>query len=165
MYNNTIVNLIASMDLNNGIGHKNTIQWHIPEDLKYFKCKTINNTVIMGRNTFESIGKILPNRLNIVVSTTMKPTVSEKLHVINNLSDIQWNNIQGDLYVIGGQTLYSQFMDMADKIYITQVFKDTYYSDTFFPRIPDTFQIEWQSPVYFSKHDKLDYQFITFSKN
>src|SRR5690625_291765 len=105
-----MISLLVAMDKNHVIGFKNDMPWHLPEDLKYFKEKTIGQTIIMGRKTFESIGRVLPNRCNIVL-TRQEIDFPDGVKVIKNIDEIyQWHqeNPNQELFIIGGGHLYKQ---------------------------------------------------------
>ncbi len=120
---------IVAIARNRVIGKGGTLPWHISEDLKRFKRLTTGHTVLMGRKTFESIGRPLPNRRNVVISSTPHPgtetyrTVPEALAALKD---------QEKVFVIGGGQLYACLLDSADELYLTLVDKDV-EGDTFFP--------------------------------
>lgn len=131
--------IIAAMAKNRVIGKDNKLPWHIAEELKNFKRLTTGNTIIMGRKTFESIGKPLPNRNNIVVSTSMNQiagitvckTITEALEKAKLYSK--------ETFVIGGGAIFEQTIQIADKMYISYV-KGDYDGDAFFPEFNEK---EW----------------------
>ncbi|MGL5050796.1 dihydrofolate reductase [Cetobacterium sp.] len=134
-----MLSLIVAMDDNHLIGSNNQIPWDFPEDLNLFKSITSNNIVIMGRKTFESIGKPLPNRFNIVL--TKKPNfLHEGIHVFNctnkaikkaSLLQAQFNK---KIFIIGGSALYQHFLPFVDELHISHI-KGNYIGDTYFPEI------------------------------
>lgn len=152
-----MINIIAAISKNNVLGGNNTLLWHLPSDLKRFKKLTTGSTVIMGRKTFESIGKPLPNRKNIVVSRT-KLSI-DGVDVVDNISDA----LTDDCFIIGGGQIYEKTIDIADKIYLTVIDSD-FKGDTFFPVIGDDWKItsvEWHKP---DKKNKYNYSFIIYEK-
>lgn len=125
--------LIAVIDEAYGIGHEGKLLTHLPEDLKNFKEVTEGNIVVMGRKTFESIGKPLPNRRNIVISTTMGPT--EGVEVVRDPLEVL-NMSEGELtFIIGGSNLYSFFEPTAKAILLTRIHTKFKEVDTWFPSI------------------------------
>ena len=133
------INIIAAKTINNIIGSNNKLPWYLPDDLKNFRKLTENKIVIMGRKTYESIGKPLPNRINIVVSSNTELSLPKNVHLSLTAKDscklarklsIQ-NNIN-EIYVIGGAKLYQAFIKRADKILLTVIQKEC-DGDTFFP--------------------------------
>lgn len=130
---NMIKSIIVATDINHGIGLNNQLPWYISEDLKYFKEKTWNKTILVGRNTFESIykltnGKMLPNRNICVLSNTMKGD-----NIYHNIEDFFYDYINEDeVFVAGGSSLYNETINIVDKLYLTKIFHK-YNCDTFFP--------------------------------
>lgn len=131
---------IVAMAKNRAIGKDNRLPWHFPEDMKHFKTRTTGSTVIMGRKTYESIGKPLPNRENFVLSRTQSGSPQEHLRFFNSLESALDAIQTDDAYIIGGAELYEQTMLLdIDGIYLTRIDKD-YDGDAFYPEIPDTFE-------------------------
>ncbi len=124
-----MIKLICAMDANHGIGINGKMPWHFPEDLKYFKELTLNHTVLMGRKTFESIGKTLPQRKNIILTHQLDYSQPDCI-IVHSLEEAL--NIDSDLFVIGGQKLFEQTLPFADELYLTEI-HETFDSDTFFP--------------------------------
>ncbi len=132
--------LIAAMDKNRVIGHKNALPWHLPEDLKYFKRITSGKTVVMGRKTFESMNqKPLPNRRNIVL--TQNPTfIASGCEVLNSVDSVcQLDTGNDEIMIIGGAAIYAAFLPLASRLYLNFIEK-TYQGDTFFPKFDEK---EW----------------------
>ncbi|WP_113772026.1 dihydrofolate reductase [Kiloniella litopenaei] len=136
----TTVSLIVAHGKNRAIGKDNVMPWHIPGDLKFFKAQTIGKPVIMGRKTFLSIGRPLPGRLNIVITRDENFT-AEGVSLCSNLEDAlklareEVQRIGGDeLMIIGGAQIYTQSIDLADRLYVTEV-DLTPEADAFFPEI------------------------------
>jgi dihydrofolate reductase len=131
------VNLIAAMDRRRGIGSQGKLPWNLPKELQLFKRLTQGYPVIMGRKTFESIGRPLPKRLNIVVSKTLKDEdVSKKVWIARRLKDafaIAEEAGHDECFVIGGATLYEQAMKTADCLYLTEIHHLFESCDTYFP--------------------------------
>ncbi len=151
-----MLSIIVAVAENNVIGHNNSLIWHISEDLKYFKRVTSGHTVIMGRKTFESIGKPLPNRTNIVISRNadFKPN---GVIVVSSLEEaVAKTNSGEESFIIGGGSIYREAMGLADKLYLTKV-HHSYEGDTFFPEIGD----EWKeiSREDFERGEKFEYPF------
>ena len=130
-----MISIIVAYTLNRVIGKNNSMPWNLPKDLKHFKEKTENNIVIMGRKTHESIGKILPNRINIVVSTTKK---YNDINLYSALSLEEAIEIAHDLdknkkiFIIGGSTLFKDAIKIVDEMIITHI-QEEIDGDTYFP--------------------------------
>ena len=132
-----MLSLIVAKGKNNEIGKDNKLLWDLPEDMKNFRKLTNGKTVIMGRKTYESIGRLLPNRLNVVVSSTMEDPNIKNLVIFRSLEDVyfHYQRYAGEIFVLGGSSIYEYFKDKCDKLYITDV-DDTYEgADSFFPEI------------------------------
>lgn len=161
-----IVSTIVATAKNNVIGKDNDIPWYLPADLKYFKKTTLNHHIIMGRNCFESIGRPLPKRTNVVV--TRNPffiaTGCTIAHSIEEALAIAKNNGESEAFIIGGGKIYEQSADIWDKIYLTEVDLEV-EGDVFFPTIDFD---EWQE-VFCEAHSKdeknpMDYSFKIFER-
>ncbi len=126
--------IIVAISENGAIGRNNQLLWHIPEDLKYFKEKTTGHPVIMGKNTWLSLPKRpLPNRINIVISKNLK--INEECIIFNNIQQcIEFIKQQKqECFVIGGESIYKQFIDYTKWLYITWVHSTCNDADAFFP--------------------------------
>ncbi|MET3682290.1 dihydrofolate reductase [Alkalibacillus flavidus] len=126
--------LIVAMDHNHVIGYNQAMPWHLPNDLKYFKSVTSNAAIVMGRKTFDSIGKPLPNRHNIIL-TRQHGYEQEGCTVIHDwdaLTDV--TSSDEDVFIIGGATLFEHALTFVDYLYITLIDGD-FEGDTFFPSI------------------------------
>lgn len=150
-----MLNLIAAVSTNGVIGVDNKLPWHIPADLRYFKKMTTNHTIVMGRKTFESIGKPLPSRTNIVLTkdTTFRHDGVLVTHDFNTIFDLP-----GEVFIIGGESLYSLYLPHAHKLYITRV-HSIVKGDTYFPYLPNHFDLK--SYNYMKSDDENNYD-ITF---
>ncbi len=151
------VNIIVAIDQNKAIGKNNQLLWHLPNDLKFFKKTTSGHTVIMGRKTFDSIGKPLPNRRNLVISGS-KDLKIEGAEVYHSLeAAIGHCKDENDVFVIGGAEIYKQAYPLTQRFYITQVHHN-FDADTFFNdlRLEDLKEI-WREDHY--KDDKHNYNY------
>ena len=133
--------IIVAIGKNREIGKKNKLLWHIPEDLKNFKKITTGKTVIMGRKTFESIGRPLPNRKNIVLSKNGdKGLIKEKgIEIYQNLEDLisHYKNSQEEIFIIGGEQIYKEFLqkEQVSRLYIRYIAFSDSEADASFPEI------------------------------
>ena len=130
--------MITIVGKNNAIGRNNALIWDIPNDLKHFQKITSGHTVIMGDRTYESIGILLPNRKNIIVTLDEDYEV-EGAEVRNSLEDVldEYKDSQEEVFVIGGGVIYGLSLPFADKLYITLVDDAPEDADTFFPDYSD----------------------------
>lgn len=158
------VSLIAALDENRVIGDGNKLPaWEAPGDLKRFKSLTEGKVVVMGRKTFESLGKPLPRRLNLVVSTTMEPAPG--VHVARNLDEaIRQADVLGrqfnfgeEIMVIGGAQIYEQALPFASKLYLTLV-QGIHPGDIFFPSLNEK---EWELTL---REDLPTHSYLVFER-
>ena len=126
-----MISIIAAIGKNNELGLNNDLIWHLPNDLKYFKETTLNQTIVMGYNTFVSLGRILPNRKHIVLSFE-KVRLPLEVIQFNNLEDLNNYIKDKDVFIIGGASMYKQFIDKADRLYLTEI-DDNHKADVYFP--------------------------------
>ena len=146
---NTIT-IIAAIGKNNELGYKNDLIWHLPNDLKFFKEKTTGKSIVMGYNTFLSLPRLLPNRKHIVLSE--KKIDNEEVTTVNNLDDLikLIKSIDEEVFIIGGASVYAQFANIADKMYLTEVDNEFDLADVYFPEINKT---EWNITEIGSNED------------
>ncbi|MNK03621.1 Dihydrofolate reductase [compost metagenome] len=129
-----IVSVVVAIAENNAIGKDNQLLWRLPADLKHFKEITSGHTIIMGRKTFDSIGKPLPNRRNIVVTRKAGLQIPGA-EVTSNIEDaIALCTTEEEVFIVGGAEIYKATMPITDRIYLTRVHQ-SYEADTFFPEI------------------------------
>lgn len=161
------ISIIAAIGQNRELGKNNKLLWHIPEDLKHFKKLTKGHTVIMGRKTFESLGKPLTNRINIIITANksykIKPyyvSINQliKTVICHSLEDAikiaqQYEKSNGEIFIIGGGQIYQQAMKYADKLYLT-IMEGKYDADTFFPDYS-----EFKTKVFEKKRKSAGYTF------
>lgn len=153
-----MITIVVAMGLNNEIGANNQLLWHLPKDLKHFKEITTGHPIIMGRKTYESIGKPLPNRTNIVVSTK-KDWFEEGILIVGSLKEaIKFaKKMDEEIFIIGGGNIYEQTIDLAEKLEVTQVNAEL-KADIFFPKINPKI---WNktNEVSHEKDEKNEYDF------
>jgi dihydrofolate reductase len=131
-----MIKAIVAMAENRVIGNAGTIPWHLPEDFKFFKATTMGHAILMGRKTYESIGKPLPGRENIVLSRTMPETPG--VTIIHSLDDLKEPADGKDLFVIGGEEIYRLMLPRIQELYVTKVPR-TIEGDTHFPEFESQF--------------------------
>lgn len=127
------LSLIVAMDRNGVIGHNNQLPWRLPADLAFFKRTTMGHPVIMGRKTFESIGRPLPGRLNIIVTRNAGYT-ADGCVVVHSPEEALRAAGDTEAFVIGGAELYRLFLPLSDALYVTRI-EDSFEGDTFFPEL------------------------------
>jgi dihydrofolate reductase len=130
----TALSLIVAFAKNRVIGHNNTLPWHLPEDLKRFRALTMDHHIIMGRKTYESLGRLLPGRTTIIVTRNKDYKVEGALIAHSLQAALVLAAGDAEPFVIGGAELYKQGLELATKLYITEV-KAEYEGDAFFPEI------------------------------
>ena len=158
------ITLVAAIASNNVIGKENSLPWNIPEDLKRFKQMTSGHTILMGRKTFDSIGRPLPNRQNIVM-TKDENFEREGIKVINDFDEALEliKESKEDVFVIGGSKIYELFEPVANTLAITRILKD-FEGDAFFPDINwDLWQIE-REENFFDEKSNIECKLIEYSK-
>ena len=157
--------IVVAMGQNNEIGAQNQLLWHLPKDLKHFKEITSGHPVIMGRKTYESIGKPLPNRTNIVISRK-KDWFEEGILIVGSIKEaIKFaKKIDEEIFIIGGGNIYEQTLEFTDKLEITLV-KADWEADTFFPKIDEKIWTK-TNEICHEKDEKNPYDFCfqTFEK-
>lgn len=166
-----VISLIVAMASNGVIGRNNQLPWYLPNDLKYFKAATMGKPIVMGRKTFESIGKPLPGRANIVV-TTNKDFIADGVKVVHSPEqalrlgrDIAFVDGVDEVMVIGGAELYRELLPRAGRLYLTEVHAEV-EGDAWFPELDrnqwqeqerEDFQAEGPNPY--------DYSFVVYHRN
>ena len=151
--------IIAAAGENNAIGKNNDLIWHLSDDLKRFKALTNGHHIIMGRKTFESFQKPLPNRTHIVITRQDHYQVPNGVIVVNNLNDaLDASRFDDRPFIIGGGEIYKQSMSLVDKIELTRVHHNFDSADTFFPEIDDFVWMETESR-YHPKDENNEYAF------
>lgn len=156
-----MVKIIVATSKNRVIGDSNSLIWHLPADLKRFKELTTGNPIVMGRKTYESIGRPLPNRRNIIITRDVKYDV-EGCEVVNSLEEALMicNN---NCFIIGGGEIYKQSMSIADQIYLTLVHED-FEGDTEFPEIGSEWKMVTSQDFEPDEKNKHKYSFIEYMK-
>ena len=160
-----MLSIIVAKAKNNIIGKNNSLVWHLPEDLKHFRKLTTGHTIIMGRKTFESLGRVLPDRKHIIFSQNPDFKVNdENVEVVHSLLQIQ-DLIEGEeeAFVIGG--IYNFLMPYVKKMYVTQI-NEEFEGDAFFPKIDEkVWKKTSEEKGIKDEENKLDYEFITYERS
>lgn len=156
-----IISLIAAMSKNHVIGINNTLPWHLPADLQHFKQLTLGHPIIMGRKTFESIGRALPGRTNLIISRNEYPAPTNCTVVSSIQAAINLCKNEKELFFIGGAQIYQQAMHVADRLYLTEI--DTELAgDAHFPEFDSSHWLETDR----QHHQELPfaYDFVTYNR-
>jgi dihydrofolate reductase len=160
-----MISHIFAMDQNRVIGKDNRLPWHLPADLAYFKKVTMGHAIMMGRKTFESIGRPLPGRENVIV-TRNRSFRAEGCTVLHSLEEVRQfaANRDDEVFVIGGAELFQATLPVADRLYITKI-EASFPGDTFYPAFDES---QWQLVSYTKgiKDEKnpYDYAFMVYER-
>ena len=163
---NIKLSMIAAMGKNRVIGKDNDMPWHLPADLQHFKKTTLGSPIIMGRKTYDSIGRPLPGRLNIILSRNAKLLI-DGCSVVNSLKDaiaLAEKTDASEIFITGGAYLYNEFLENTDRLYLTLI-DEEFEGDTYFP---DYTQFNWKEVT--KENHKADdknpyaYSFITLDR-
>lgn len=167
-----MLSIIVAVAENDAIGRKNELLWHLSDDLKYFKAITTGHPVIMGRKTYESIGRPLPGRRNIVVSRSgnvagvIKNPQTTTLEIIGSLEEaFALAGGEEEFFVIGGGQVYNQALEKAGRLYITKIEARAEDADTFFPHIEArTWKMIKESDKIRDPENGIDFRFVVYER-
>ncbi|MBI1892343.1 MAG: dihydrofolate reductase [Burkholderiales bacterium] len=154
--------IIVAIDARNGIGVDNTLPWHLPEDLAHFKRTTSGHPIIMGRKTFDSIGRPLPNRRNIVI-TRNSEWRHEGVEAVGSLDAAAALTGETEAFIIGGAQIFVEALPKVQRLIVTVIGK-TFNCDTFFPKIDSQ---QWQETArqeYHSEPNECDFSIVTYQR-
>ncbi|MDN3549030.1 dihydrofolate reductase [Mucilaginibacter aquaedulcis] len=157
------VSIIVAIAKNNAIGKNNKLLWHLPKDLKHFKDVTTGHTVIMGRKTYDSVGKPLPKRRNIII--TRQAISIEGCEVVSSVeAALALCANEEEVFIVGGAEIYKQALPLTDRIYLTIIDHD-FDGDTFFPELNDQDWKETEREDFEpDEKNKYTYSFITLQR-
>ena len=161
-----MLSMIVACANGNVIGKDNKLIWHLPEDLKRFKEITTGKTIIMGRKTFDSLGRVLPNRKHIVLTRDADwKCADENVEIINDVSELEeYINSSEEHFIIGGAMIYNLLLKNANKIYLTKIYED-FDGDAFFPKLKEE---EWEivevQKGIKNEQNPYDYEYITYKR-
>ena len=127
------LSMIAAVGQNNELGYRNRLIWHLPKDLEFFKKMTLNKKIVMGRYTFFSLPTILPDREHIIISTNN--ILNDNIKVYHSIEDFikEYEQTDEEIFIIGGASIYKQFIKLCDNIYLTEIQKEAVNADTYLP--------------------------------
>jgi dihydrofolate reductase len=161
-----MISMIAAVAENRVIGNKNALPWHLPADFKYFKENTLNKTIVMGLNTFRSIGnKPLPDRKNIILNSDITYIPPEGCFVAHSIEELlETTKQEPELIICGGASVYKQFLPLAQKLYLTYVHVSP-EGDTYFPEVD---LAEWNEVKRIDckadERNQYDYSFVVLER-
>lgn len=161
-----MLSIIVAVAENGVIGKDNKLIWHLPADLKRFKEITTGHTIIMGRKTFESLGRVLPNRKHVILCNDMEMNIEdENIEILEDISMLdKYIQDTEEHFVIGGATIYKLLMPKANKIYLTLI-HEKFYGDVYFPEISDD---EWKivdrTAGITDEKNPYNYEFVTYTR-
>lgn len=149
---------VVATGLNNAIGKNNELLWKLPNDLKFFKATTMGFPIIMGRKTYESVGKPLPGRKNIIITRDGNYKV-EGVEIFHSIEEALKNCGSEQVFIVGGAEIYKQTLPLVDTIYRTLV-KSNFEADAFFPEInTNEFELAWEEEHHADEKHNYDYSF------
>ncbi|MBD8068077.1 dihydrofolate reductase [Bacillus sp. PS06] len=159
-----MISLLVAIDKNRLIGKDNDLPWHLPADLAYFKQVTMGHSIVMGRKTYESIGRPLPGRENIVITRDESYSI-EGCKVIHSIDEIlQLNSADQELFVIGGSEIFKGILPFADKLYLTEI-DEEFEGDTYFPEIHfEDWELDSKEKGVKDEKNPYDYYFCVYKK-
>ncbi len=162
-----IVSIIVATSLNHAIGKDNQLLWHLPADLKFFKTTTMGCPVVMGRKTFQSIGRTLPGRQNVVITRDKNFNADNQfdLTVVGSIDEALVKlHAEKEVFILGGGEIYKQSIDSVDTIYITLV-HTVIDGDVYFPEIDKSkFDLVWEEKHVADEKNKFDFTFQKFER-
>nr|WP_315467040.1 dihydrofolate reductase [uncultured Undibacterium sp.] len=156
------IRIIVATDKNHGIGINNQLPWHLPEDLAHFKRTTSGHPIVMGRKTFDSIGRPLPNRQNIVITRNADWSHSG-VEAVTSIQDALDLVADKAAFVIGGAEIYRQALAFAQELIVTEI-QQVYQCDAFFPEIDPTVWHEKSREYFVAESNQLHYAIVTYTR-
>ena len=154
--------IIAAIGKNNELGYKGDLIWHLPNDLKFFKKTTTGKTIIMGENTFKSLRGLLPNRHHVVLSD--KTDYPSGVEVFKDLDSLlkKYESVKEELFVIGGAFVYSEFINICDQMYLTEIDDEFKDATVYFPKFNKE---DWEREELFENSDNgINYKHVLYKR-
>ena len=161
-----MLSIIVAKAKNNIIGKDNSLIWHLPDDLKRFKSLTTGHTIIMGRRTFESLGRVLPNRHHIVLCNDMEMNIdNENVEILKDISELKdYIESNEENFIIGGATIYKLLMPYCSKMYITEIDKE-FEGDVSFPKIDsEIWKVTAREDGPEDGENDFKYEYVTYER-
>lgn len=159
-----MITLIAAVGKNGELGKNNSLIWHLPGDLNFFKEITLNHKVVMGANTYLSIGKRLPNRKNVVLSHERLDLNDKEIIIYYDMEDMIEKEINNEeeIFIIGGASMYNYFYSLADRMYLTLIDDEDKDADTYFPNVDNSL---WkQTIIKENEENGIKYKHVLFER-
>ena len=156
--------LIAAIGKNNELGKDNKLIWYLPNDLKFFKEKTTNHPIVMGYNTFKSFPKLLPNRKHIVLTHHDEIEFPEEVLVFHDKEKLleHLSQIDDEVFIIGGASIYKQFLDDANRMLLTHIDKEEKEADAYFPKFQEK---DWEiSEIKANEDNGIKYKHLEYRR-
>ena len=161
-----MISLLFAMDQNRGIGYENDLPWRLPRDLRFFKEKTTGQIIVMGRKTLDSMNGALPNRTNVVLTRdkAFKADDITILHDVKEIKELADKHSEKEIFIIGGSEIFSQTLEIADRIYMTYI-EESFPADTHFPdfALKDWNETSREKGVK-DERNPYDYYFIQYDR-
>lgn len=161
-----MISILVAMDKDGLIGKDNDLPWRLPNDLKYFKQLTTKHTILMGRKTYESIGRPLPNRTNVVLTRNkdFQPEGCKVVHSVEEVQKLFKEDTNDEVFVIGGSDIFKLLLPFTDRLYITRI-DESFEGDTFFPEIDfDNWNLVSKEQGEKDENNPYDYYFCIYDK-
>lgn len=161
------VTIIAAIGKNRELGKNGDLIWHIPEDLKYFKEKTMGKTIVMGKNTFNSLPKLLPGRKHVILSEDddFNKDIGDSIVFRDKEKLIEYLNTDlknEEVFISGGASMYSMFIDICDKMYLTKIGAEDKDADVYFPKFS---LVDWdESMEYMYTHNDIVIEHVLYRR-
>ena len=156
------INLIAAIGKNNELGKNNDLVWRLKGDMKFFRETTMGHPIVMGRKTFESLPKVLPGRKNIVISSN--EILNDEIEKYKSIKEflIKYKEFKEDVFIIGGASIYKQFIDLASKLYLTEIDAVDKDADVYFPMFNKS---EWNKEIISEKEENdIKYNHVLYKR-
>lgn len=156
--------IIAAIGKNNELGKNNDLIWHLPGDLRFFKETTMNKTLLMGKNTFDSLPKVLPGRKHIVLSFEDFNCDSDMVEIYTNKDEMmkKYDQSNEEIFISGGASMYKMFLPVCDKMYLTHINAEEKNADVYFPEFSE---FDWQTKVVHEGEDNgISYKMVEYTR-
>ena len=156
------INVIAAIGKNNELGKNNDLVWRLKGDMKFFRETTMGHPIVMGRKTFESLPKVLPGRKNIVISSN--EILNDEIERYKSIKEflLKYKEFNEDVFIIGGASIYKQFIDLATNLYLTEIDAVAKDADVYFPMFN---KLEWNKEIISEKEENdIKYNHVLYKR-